>query len=88
MSLSPLVTEYTIKKALDLDLDLVIHSETAIDFILSKTLPKPLDIWLKIDTGMHRLGISPTIAKRVYPGIIATPQCKYHGFDVAFFEFR
>ncbi len=38
------------------DLQTVIHSEQQLDAIVSCKLQIPLQIWLKLDTGMHRLG--------------------------------
>ncbi|OQW94270.1 MAG: alanine racemase [Beggiatoa sp. IS2] len=40
-------------------LQVVIHTPTQIDQILRAKLGKPLRVWLKIDTGMHRLGFAP-----------------------------
>jgi alanine racemase len=41
----------------DWDLKTVVHHQYQVDLILATQLAKPLDIWLKIDTGMHRLGL-------------------------------
>ncbi|MBA6337920.1 alanine racemase [Colwellia sp. BRX8-7] len=41
------------------NLQTVIHNHQQLDALLSATLPSPLKVWLKIDTGMHRLGINP-----------------------------
>ncbi len=38
--------------------DLVIHNAIQADNFLSATLPTPINIWLKVDSGMHRLGLS------------------------------
>lgn len=38
----------------------VVHTESQLDYIESATnLPQPLRVWLKVDTGMHRLGVEP-----------------------------
>src|SRR3990167_1672764 len=37
----------------------VIHTLLQIDLLKKTPLKKPLSIWLKIDTGMHRLGFLP-----------------------------
>lgn len=39
-------------------IDLVIHSAHQVDEFLAATLSAPVNIWLKIDSGMHRLGLS------------------------------
>ena len=41
------------------DLWMVIHAQWQIDILLAAKLVKPLQIWLKMDSGMHRVGISP-----------------------------
>ena len=41
------------------DLWLVIHALWQIDILLATKLKKPLQIWLKMDSGMHRVGLSP-----------------------------
>lgn len=37
----------------------VVHQQQQLDAILEARLVKPLAVWLKIDTGMHRLGFLP-----------------------------
>jgi alanine racemase len=36
-----------------------VHSIEQINLIAQSTLSKPINIWLKMDSGMHRLGINP-----------------------------
>jgi len=36
----------------------VIHQQSQLSLLLDSKLVQPIDIWLKIDTGMHRLGIA------------------------------
>ena len=36
----------------------VIHQSEQLEMLLSERLSKPVDVWLKVDTGMHRLGLS------------------------------
>jgi alanine racemase len=40
------------------DLWMVIHAQWQIDILLAAKLAKPLHIWLKMDSGMHRVGLS------------------------------
>lgn len=42
-----------------LGLESAIHHEAQIDWLAADTDPRPLRVWLKIDSGMHRLGFSP-----------------------------
>jgi alanine racemase len=41
------------------DLWIVVHAQWQIDILLAAKLAKPLQIWLKMDSGMHRVGLSP-----------------------------
>jgi len=41
------------------NLQTVVHNQQQLDAILVAKLTLPLKVWLKIDTGMHRLGINP-----------------------------
>jgi alanine racemase len=41
------------------DLWMVIHAQWQIEILLAAKLAKPLQIWLKMDSGMHRVGLSP-----------------------------
>jgi len=43
-------------------LDTVIHHPDQIDLLEKTKLAKPIVVWLKIDTGMHRLGIDHSIS--------------------------
>ncbi|NOQ15521.1 MAG: alanine racemase [Methyloprofundus sp.] len=40
-------------------LDMVVHTEQQVELLEAADLAQKLNIWLKIDTGMHRLGIHP-----------------------------
>lgn len=40
-------------------LETVVHNEFQIALLEQNSTPKPIPVWLKIDTGMHRLGIAP-----------------------------
>lgn len=41
------------------DCAIVIHSKPQLDTFLKGPFKKPLEIWLKLDSGMHRLGFTP-----------------------------
>jgi alanine racemase len=45
-----------------LQLDAVIHHEAQLRWLEADRDPRPLRVWLKIDTGMHRLGFDPQVA--------------------------
>lgn len=42
------------------DMDVVFHCRQQIHALSKMNLPKPINAWLKVDTGMHRLGVDPT----------------------------
>jgi alanine racemase len=42
------------------DLWIVIHASWQLDILLAAKLEKPLHVWLKLDSGMHRVGLSAT----------------------------
>ena len=45
----------------------VIHSPEQAEMLCNAGLDKPLDVWLKLDTGMHRLGLYDTELESLYP---------------------
>lgn len=57
--LQGIFSEDEINVLLELDLTWVIHDEQQLAWLLANPLPKPIPIWVKVDTGMHRLGFSP-----------------------------
>ena len=44
----------------------VFHDDSQIKWLEASSLPLPLKIWLKIDTGMGRLGFGPNDARNIY----------------------
>ena len=48
------------------NLQSVVQSEQQVAAILQADLKKPLTVWLKLDTGMHRLGFHPEQFDKVY----------------------
>ena len=50
----------------------VIHSRWQIEAIERSPLARPLNIWLKMDTGMHRVGLSPQEFQSGYQRLLAT----------------
>ena len=41
------------------DLWMVIHAQWQVEILLATKLAKPVQIWLKMDSGMHRVGLEP-----------------------------
>ena len=54
-------------------LDLVVHNAQQIDWLSSTRLSRPIDVWLKIDTGMHRLGFAVDELNARYRQLRADP---------------
>lgn len=48
------------------DLWTVLHAEWQIELLLSAKLDKPLQVWLKLDSGMHRIGLPPAEYSSAY----------------------
>ena len=49
-----------------LHLDAVVHHESQLTWIEADRDVRPLRVWLKIDTGMHRLGFAPDLARAAH----------------------
>jgi alanine racemase len=58
----------------ELDLWTAIHSEEQVDLLSRHTLSKRINVWLKMDCGMHRLGIKPERYNTVYQKLNTLPQ--------------
>jgi len=43
----------------------VIHKEQQLDWLLSTSLPTKIKVWVKVNTGMHRLGFERKVVPRV-----------------------
>ncbi|MBR0345875.1 MAG: alanine racemase [Rudaea sp.] len=56
-----------------LGLDAVIHHDTQLDWLAADGETKPLRVWLKIDTGMHRLGFDPERIAQIHARLRALP---------------
>lgn len=53
-------------KIVNLGLDIVIHDVTQVEMLERAVLPGPVVVWLKVDTGMHRLGFLPEAITRIW----------------------
>ncbi|CAM3736270.1 alanine racemase [Rheinheimera salexigens] len=54
------------------NLQIVIHHIDQAEALLAANLSTPVPVWLKLDTGMHRLGILPSDYVDVYERLIAS----------------
>lgn len=48
------------------DLWIVVHAQWQLEILLQTKLANPLHVWLKMDSGMHRVGLSPTEYLQAY----------------------
>ncbi|MFD2167244.1 alanine racemase [Thalassotalea euphylliae] len=55
------------------NLQTVIHNEQQLQSLLNSQLDKPIKVWLKVDTGMHRLGVEPHQFSSFYNALKASP---------------
>ncbi len=55
------------------DLWIVVHHVWQLEILLAAKLAKPLQVWLKVDTGMHRVGLSPTEYSSAYLRLVNHP---------------
>jgi alanine racemase len=53
------------------DLWFVVHSRWQLDAIEQAAIGKPLTVWLKLDTGMHRVGFQPAEYRAAYQRLLA-----------------
>ncbi len=55
-------------------LQVAVHDEWQVRALLEARLPRPLVVWLKLDTGMHRLGLSPAAVAAAHGRLAASGQ--------------
>lgn len=60
--------------AAHLGLDLVVQGAEQLEALLAAELTRPLNVWLKLDSGMHRLGLSPETVRQCFPRLRSAPQ--------------
>ena len=51
---------------------LMVEDPVQVDAIIGATVTTPLKVWLKIDSGMHRLGLNPTRVAGFYEQLMAS----------------
>lgn len=55
------------------DIDTVVHHESQLEMLEQAFLQRPVTVWLKVDSGMHRLGFTPEQFSQVYARLQACP---------------
>lgn len=71
-----LFTGNELNQAAQLDFDLVVHHVDQVEILEKNPSIKPLRIWLKINTGMHRLGFDPDKVETVYQRLMQCANIK------------
>jgi alanine racemase len=56
-----------------LNLEIVVHHLSQLEMLEHARLEHPLKVWLKIDTGMHRLGVAPDQVLEIWQRLDACP---------------
>lgn len=57
------------------NLQVVVHQQEQVDAIAAAKLDAPIKVWLKMDTGMHRLGLAPECYQAAYQALSTSPNC-------------
>lgn len=57
------------------NLQVVVHQHEQVDAIVAAELDAPIRVWLKMDTGMHRLGLMPEHYQTAYQRLSQSPNC-------------
>lgn len=53
---------------------ITVHCQTQLEWLLSARLDRQLKVWLKLDSGMHRLGFAPQDYRAAYAALAQSPQ--------------
>jgi alanine racemase len=57
----------------DLDLEIMVHDPSQLEMLENTRVKKPLVAWMKIDTGMHRLGFLPEQVESAWARLQSCP---------------
>lgn len=60
--------------AAELGLDVAVQGQAQLDALLAAVIERPLNLWLKLDSGMHRLGFSVDALRRAHARLQSAPQ--------------
>jgi alanine racemase len=62
-----------LKEAAARDLWLLLHRQQQVDALLSSKPLKPVRVWLKLETGMHRFGLEPAALDQLCTNLRSSP---------------
>jgi len=65
-----------IAEAVARDFWLLLHHQQQLDWVLASTCPGPVNVWLKVETGMHRLGFTPQELDQVCTDLLSSPNVR------------
>lgn len=51
----------------------VVHLSEQVEQLVTAQLARPISVWLKVDTGMHRLGVTPEQLASCYQALLDSP---------------
>ncbi len=58
------------------DLQIVLHDKFQLELLQTANPAKPISVWLKVDTGMHRLGVNPKEFDEIFSCLMQNPAIK------------
>lgn len=58
-------------QAVEANVEIMVHQSEHLDWLEQLTPAAPIPVWLKLDTGMHRLGFSGAAAEQAYARLMA-----------------
>jgi len=67
---------HELREAAHYNCKLVVHHDSHLDMLESHTLTRPLDVWLKMNTGMHRLGFPAEKVQKAYERLMQCAMVK------------
>ncbi|BCN93361.1 alanine racemase 1 [Thiomicrorhabdus immobilis] len=76
--LEGLFSEAEIPVVIQNRLDLVVHSQHQLNWLLNSKISSQISVWVKVDTGMHRLGFEP----KELPSVISRLQNSANEFCI------
>ena len=53
------------------DVAMVVHQSVQLELLQQASLKRPVDVWLKVDTGMHRTGVAMAEAGKIFSALQA-----------------
>jgi alanine racemase len=62
-----------LRLASEQDLEVVVHHAFQLELLERSRVPRPVRAWLKVDTGMHRLGFAPAATRAAWERLQACP---------------